>query len=169
MKFDLHYLLSSKYAQWISLALILLFLVLIITECSMLRFSPGTVTPVPETDKTLLVAAKRDSFESILDSSLFGVYVPNDLSESSVKKSMLDVTLVGILFADNINDSQVIIHSAGGVERTYKLGDSIPGDAVIKRIMANGVLVERQGNLESLSLPKNELTFEPVAKPLKEE
>ena len=51
----------------------------------------------------------------------------------------------------------------------YKIGDKIPGGAIIKRIMAGGVLAERNGALESLSLPKNDLTFEPVAKPLQEE
>ncbi|EHL32081.1 type II secretion system protein N [Legionella drancourtii] len=167
MKFDLHYLLSAKYAQWISLALIVLFSALIIIECSALRFSPVSAPAVQE--KNIRVSTKSDSFESILNSSLFGVYVPNDLNESSVKKSMLNVTLVGILFADKMDDSQVIIRSAKGEEKTYRIGDTIPGDAVVKRIMASGVLVERHGALESLSLPKNELTFEPVAAPLKEE
>jgi general secretion pathway protein C len=167
MKFDLHYLLSAKYAQWMSLALIVLFSVLILIECFALRFSSVSV-PITQ-EKSIPVVAKQDSFEFILNSSLFGVYVPNDLNENNVKKSMLNVTLVGILFADKMEDSQVIIRSAKGEEKTYRIGDTIPGEAVVKRIMASGVLVERHGALESLSLPKNELTFEPVAKPLKEE
>lgn len=167
MKFDLHYLLSAKYAQWMSLALIVLFSALFLLECTALRFSPVSLPAVQE--KNIPVTTKQDSFESILNSSLFGVYVPNDLNENSVKKSMLNVTLVGILFADKMDDSQVIIRSAKGEEKTYRIGDTIPGDAVVKRIMASGVLVEHHGTLESLSLPKNELTFEPVAAPLKEE
>jgi general secretion pathway protein C len=168
MKFDLHYLLSAKYAQWISLALIILFSALIIMTCFSLRFSPIRAPIVSESNNTP-VAVQSNSADSILKSSLFGIYVSNDLNENSVKKSMLNVTLVGILFADKIENSQVIIRSANGEEKTYQIGDIIPGDAVIKRIMANGVLVERHGALESLSLPKNELTFEPVAEPLKEE
>lgn len=35
--------------------------------------------------------------------------------------------------------------------------------------MATGILVDRRGTLESLSLPKNELIFEPAAKPLTED
>lgn len=169
MKFDLHYLVSGKYAQWFSLALIIFFSLLIIIECSSLQLSPLSMHTVTETNQNPPKSVKQDAFKSILKASLFGVYVSNDLNENSVKKSMLDVTLVGILFADQMDDSQVIIGAAGGEEKTYRIGDSIPGDAVIKRIMANGVLVEHHGALESLSLPKNELTFEPVAKPLKEE
>lgn len=168
MKIDLHYLVSTKYAQWVSVALVCLFAALILIECSTLHFSPVIVQAMSENDKNKLVVEKQGSVESILQSSLFGVYVPNDLNETSVKKSMLNVTLVGILFADNMHESQVIIGSANGEEKTYRLADTIPGDAVIKRITANGVLVERHGNLESLSLPKNALAFEPVAKPLKE-
>jgi len=169
MKFDLQYFISAKYAQWISLALIVLFSLLIIVECSQLILSPMTVKPLSETDKNLLVKHERDTFDYLLHSSMFGVYLPNDLNETSVKKSMLNVTLAGIMFADTVEDSQVIIRSSSGEEKTYRQGDLIPGGAIIKRIMANGILVERHGTLESLSLPKNKITFEPVAKPLKED
>lgn len=167
MKFDLHALFSAKYAQWIIIAFISLFSILIITEYATLIFSPITIHAAPEATKEMPVIPKQNSFDAILHSSLFGVYVSNNLS--SIKKSMLNVTLVGILLAHKINNSQVIIRSATGEERTYKLGDTIPGGAVIKRIMTSGILVERNGALESLSLPKNELIFEPVAKPLKGE
>ncbi|MCL5271787.1 MAG: general secretion pathway protein GspC [Gammaproteobacteria bacterium] len=169
MKFDIHYLLSARYAKWIIISLISLFSILIIFEYASLFFPSQQSGTRSEMVSDLDGSAKQDSFSSILNTSLFGVYVPNDLNEESVKKSMLDVTLVGILMADKMENSQVIIRSSSGEEKTYKLGDKIPGGASIKRIMAGGVLVERNGNLESLSLPKNDLIFEPVAKPLKEE
>jgi general secretion pathway protein C len=167
MKFDFHYLLLAKYAQWVLMSLIILFSTLILIECSSLRFSG--VSPSSTHEKKSLLFIKEERFDFIQNASLFGVYVPNDLNEKSVKKSMLNVTLVGILLADKANESQVIIRFSNGYEKTYKIGDSIPGEAIIKRIMAHGILVEHQGVLESLSLPKNELTFEPVAKPLNEE
>lgn len=169
MKFDIYCLFSAKYAKWIIIGLISLFSLLIIFEFATLFFPFATPPVVTASDKNLEKTMKPDSFDYILNSSFFGVYVPNDLNEDNVKKSMLDVTLVGILLADKVDDSQVIIRSHGGDEKTYKIGDAIPGGALIKRIMAGGVLVERNGALESLSLPKNDLTFEPVAEPLKEE
>ncbi|MCL9685593.1 type II secretion system protein N [Legionella maioricensis] len=169
MKFDIHYLFSAKYAKWIIISLISLFSLLIIFEYATLFFPFAHPPVLSNSDKSLLIKTRSDSSDYILNSSLFGVYVPNDLNEDNVKKSMLNVTLVGILLGDKTADSQVIIRSAGGEENTYKIGDKIPGGAIIKRIMAGGVLVERNGALESLSLPKNDLTFEPVAKPLQEE
>jgi general secretion pathway protein C len=169
MKFDLFSLYSTKYAQWMSIAFILIFSIFIIAEWCTLIFSSVTKPSLPQTAEEVKVMAKQNSSTALLNSPLFGVYVPNNLNETSVKKSMLNVTVMGILFANKIGDSQVIIRSASGDEKTYKSGDKIPGGAVIKRIMASGILVEREGALESLSLTKSELIFEPVAKPMKGE
>lgn len=169
MKFDFHYLFSSQYAKWIVIGLISLFSLLIVVEYVTLIYP---VANTPTASGTIITPGKKvkeDSSNYILTSSLFGVYVPADLNEGNVKKSMLNVTLVGILFGDVSKESQVIIRAAGGEENTYKIGDKIPGGAVIKRIMAHGILVERNGALESLSFPKNDLIFEPAAEPLKEE
>jgi general secretion pathway protein C len=166
MKFDVSYLLSGKYAQWICIALITLFSVLLISECSTLRFSQRSAVPTPAVE---VVETKKDHFEYIAKASLFGVHISENLNENLVKKTLLDLTLVGVLFVDKIDESQVIISTPNGEEKTYKIGDTLPGGAVLKRITANGVLVLREGNLESLSLPINELTFEPVPEPLREE
>jgi general secretion pathway protein C len=169
MKFDLFSLYSTKYAQWMSIAFILIFSILIIVQWCSLIFSSVTKPSLPQVAEEVQVSTQQNSTNALLNSALFGVYVPNNLSETSVKKSMLNVTVVGILFANNLSDSQVIIRSASGDEKTYRLGDKIPGGALIKRIMASGILVEREGALESLSLTKSELNFEPVAKPMKGE
>ncbi len=104
--------------------------------------------------------------KNALSQSLFGEYVPKSLNDVSIKKSMLNVQVVGILFANDENESQVMLKMTNGDERIFHVGDSLPGQAMIKRITADGVLVERNGVLESLSLPKNELIFAPQALPL---
>lgn len=169
MKYDFHYLLSARYAKWIVISLITLFSSLIILSYTSLFFpNKGAQIPSAVEDK-FLSNRKQATLDFILSSPLFGVYVSNDLNEDNVKKSMLNVTLVGVLLANKKEDSQVIIRTANGEEKTYKIGDKVPGGALIKRIMAGGILVEHNGTLESLSLPKNDLIFEPVAKPLQEE
>lgn len=162
MKFDLYALFSARYAQGVIVALIVILSILITIEYASLFFFPKQ--NIPETVNEMPLVVTENSNDALLHSSLFGVYVTNNLS--SIKKSMLNVSLVGILFSNNINESLVIIRSADGEENTYKLGDTIPGGAIIKRIMSSGILVERNSALESLILPKNELIFEPKAKPL---
>ena len=43
--------------------------------------------------------------------------------------------------------------------KSFGVGDSLPGGGVIKRITPEGILIMREGVIESLSLPKNELFF----------
>lgn len=164
MKIDIHYLFSAKYAKWIIIGLISVFSVLIIITYARLFFI--NIPPVAESKGLTLPQGNQNASNYLLNSALFGVYVSNDLNDDNIKKSRLNVTVVGILLGDKAELSQVIIRAANGEEKSYKIDDTIPGGALVKRIMEGGVLVERDGSLESLSLPKNELMFEPAAKPL---
>ena len=109
---------------------------------------------------------KKDSMNTALKTTLFGEYVPQSIVDADVKKSILRVKVVGIMFANTESLSHVIIRSAGGREQTFGVGDSLPGGGVIKRITSDGVLIWRDGSLESLSLPKSALTFEAPSRPL---
>ena len=109
---------------------------------------------------------KNDAILAGVNTHFFGDYVPKTLSDAGVKQSMLNLKIVGIMFAKNEKDSHVIIMTAAGKEETFKVGESLPGGAIIKRITADGVLIGHNGVLESLSLPKNVLIFEAPAKPL---
>ncbi len=104
--------------------------------------------------------------KKMLDTALFGKYVPVDLNDSDVKQSMLNLKVVGIMLADNARLSQVILHVASGGDLIFRVGDSVPGGAIIKRITADGIFVEHRGVLERLSFPKNELIFEKQSQPL---
>ena len=104
-----------------------------------------------------------------LQAYFFGEFVPKDLTVSNVKRSMLDMDVVGIIFAKDEKDSQVILRTATGEEKPFGVGDSLPGGAVMKRITPEGVLVNSNGELESLSFPKNELIFGKPPIPLNEE
>lgn len=111
-------------------------------------------------------SAKQDLSNAGLTMAFFGDFIPKNLNDAGVKKSMLNLKVVGILFSDNQEGSQVIIRTADGQEQSFKVGDSVPGGAIIKRITNDGVFVLHGGELESLSLPKNQLIFEAPARPL---
>ncbi|WP_278025362.1 type II secretion system protein N [Legionella yabuuchiae] len=110
--------------------------------------------------------AQLPTHQQIPNVSLFGDYVPEHLEGSNIKQSRLNLTMVGVVYSEDEKYSQVIIRSANGQENVYRVGDHLPGGGIIKRITPHGVLVSRNGSLESLSLPKNELIFAPIAKPL---
>lgn len=105
----------------------------------------------------------------LFTNSLFGLYLPENSDDAMIKQSMLDLKVVGILYSKNPKNAQVIIKVAGGTEKSFSVDETLPGDVVIKRILPNSVVVQHNGALESLSLPKNELIFQTPAKPLLEE
>lgn len=95
---------------------------------------------------------------------IFGDYVPKNLDAASVRPSTLNFVVVGVLLAGNEKESQVILQKPSGEEFFFNVGDTLPGGGVIKRITSKGVLVFREGALERLSLPSEELHFEPPPK-----
>ena len=101
---------------------------------------------------------------------LFGEYVPTDLDSANLQKSMLSLTVVGVIYSPNEENSQVFIESETGSGKVYRVGDRLPGGGIIKRITPYGAVIRRNGALESLSLPKDELMLLPQPdKPLVED
>lgn len=102
----------------------------------------------------------QETIKKSLNIDLFGKYISNQLGDVNIRPSILDLTIIGIMFSEDKNNSQVLLRFANGVERIFKIGDTIPGGAKILHISAEGIVVSRDGNLESLNLPKDELIFE---------
>jgi general secretion pathway protein C len=100
--------------------------------------------------------------------ALFGDYVPDNVTAAGVKRSVLHMSVVGILFDVDETKSHVMLELPDHQVKSFGVGDSLPGNAVIKRITPEGILIMRDGVLESLSLPKNELFFSPPAEVLQE-
>ncbi len=88
------------------------------------------------------------------------------LMKQRLKRSMLNLTIVGIIFDKHNKKSYAIIRMASGEEKTFHVGDKLTEDVLIKRITVDGILINRNGMLESLSLPKENLIFEAFPKPL---
>lgn len=165
MKFDFHLLLSEKYLKLILAGGIGILSILILLELSQLHRTPKM--PLSTHSKQPVVSPAQHHFETAVHTALFGTYVPDDIRSSEVQQSLLNVTVAGILLSDKSEKSQVIIRLSDNEEKVFQIGDTIPGNAVIKRITENAVFVEHDGNLESLALPKNDLNFEPAIEPLK--
>lgn len=106
--------------------------------------------------------------QAMLKANLFGDYVPADVGRFPVKQSTINAKVVGILYvADDEKKSEVMLELTGHHVKSFHLEDTIPGDAVIKRITADDILVMHHGTMERLSLPKNEVNFSPPSPILK--
>lgn len=144
--------------------LCLLMLLCICRECYQSLKPPIEVTPKLSASPV----TKPTGINALLRTPLFGDYLPPNIQEGDIQQSMLNVKVVGVLFAPSEADSQVILDLANGKERVFHLGDTIPGDAVIKRITQEQIVVDHKGRLERISLPKEDIQLEEPPGPLVE-
>src|SRR5262245_55419348 len=75
-------------------------------------FQTGQTLPPPASKKIVHVDDTLTKNSPLFTVSIFGEFVPVNLADVEIKQSMLDLEVVGILFAGN-NNSQVIIRAAG--------------------------------------------------------
>lgn len=91
---------------------------------------------------------------------LFGLYMPSNLKDVNIQQSLLDVHVVGIMYSVHEEHSQVLLSAGNGAEKIYRVGDKIPGDAIIKKIEPHSIVILSHGRLERIEFPKNTLKFE---------
>ncbi len=90
---------------------------------------------------------------------LFGSYISNI---ESLPEAQLNITVVGIFYASNPDNSQVLLSSAGAPAKVFKLHQTIPGGAKIKEILQDTIVLEQNGKLQKLRLKVPNLQFAPL-------
>lgn len=165
---ELSFLSLKHYEKAIAMVVVLLFLLLTLFQVYGF-FKPLDTQSLPSHQTAAIEQKPIHAASPAFTTPLFGDYMPVNMTDESIRQSMLDVEIVGILYSTDPGASQVLLRAGGGEEKTYLVGDALPGGAKIKRIGHNGIVVLHNGTLESLSLPKNELRFEEPAKPLLED
>ncbi len=165
MSIDFYSLIQTKYGKWALYGISLLFALLIMFEWyRLLTFKSGINAALKQPAAT--VSKIKNKPQVLKHDVFFGDYVPDNLNISQVRQSMLNLKLAGITYSKNTDKSFAMCQSAQGEEHFYRINDSLPGGAVIKRILPDAVIIEHEGELERLSLPEKELKFEKTAKPL---
>jgi type II secretory pathway component PulC len=107
-------------------------------------------------------ALQAKQLDNIVNQHLFG----EGLSANAIKQTHLQISLVGILMSSNPKKSQAIMATPDGKQTVYQIGATLPGGAILKSIQTDRILLERNNQLEALSLPRNMLHFEPASKGL---
>lgn len=110
--------------------------------------------------------ADKPVYHDVYKAHLFGEYIPENVDAGGVRESDLNLTVVGILFAEDEKSSRVMFELPGQQVKTFGVGDTLPGGAVIKRITQDGILLMRRGVVERLTLPKNEIPMAPIPEAL---
>lgn len=115
---------------------------------------PPKVAPVPVSQpsrtQTVDVAA-------ITSAHLFGeapIQARTAQDGANAPQSSLPLVLVGIIAADDPQDGLAILGPNAAAAKVYAVGDNIPGGAKLHQVLADRVVIDRNGVLESLMLPR---------------
>ncbi|MHB1239662.1 MAG: type II secretion system protein GspC [Gammaproteobacteria bacterium] len=89
---------------------------------------------------------------------LFGVALPNQARANAVNapETTLQLVLQGVLAATDAQAARAIISAPNVDQKPYRVGDLLPGNAILKEIYPDRVLLERNGHYETLRLPQDQ-------------
>ncbi len=100
-------------------------------------------------------SARRVDAGRVASQHLFGQFAPQAVS-GDAPDTTLALTLHGIVAGKRAQDSRALI-VVNGDEEPYAVGAQLPGGAVIRAIYPDRVMLERDGRVEALRLPKADL------------
>src|SRR4029077_4171840 len=101
---------------------------------------------------------------AIADAHLFGFTNIQTAQQDTpnLPQSNLPLVLVGIIAADDPESGLAILGENAAAAKVYAVGDNVPGGAKLHQVLADRVVIDRNGVLESLMLPR---TLQPGAAP----
>ncbi len=122
---------------------------------------PAPSTPVPGLNVSPTSSApshQRADPAQLANLHLFGQAAPdNTESVANAPDTRLDLTLRGVLAADDEGAARAIIANPGGDEQVYTVGAATPGNATLKQIFLDRVILFSNGRNETLRLPKDDV------------
>lgn len=95
---------------------------------------------------------------TVTDLHLFGIAAKQPVVQEApieAKKTGLNLTLRGVFAADNPAQAMAIIADARGKEKVYRVNETIFSGVTLYAVYPDRVILERSGNFESLSLPRD--------------
>ena len=107
----------------------------------------------------------------VLKANLFG-RAPSDQDAGATAlqptaKTRLPLTLQGVFVAKRPSDSAAIIARKGNAGRLYAIGDELPGNATLRAVQAEQVILLRAGVHETLTFPETKPFRRVGARPAK--
>ncbi|MFO1427125.1 MAG: type II secretion system protein GspC [Steroidobacteraceae bacterium] len=110
-------------------------------------YSPPALNPAARTVDLLALA----------NAHLFGQAASTAGDGASAPQTSLPLVLAGVLAADDPDKGYAIVGESAAAARLHAVGASLPGGARLHAVYPDRIVIDRGGNLESLTLPKQPL------------
>ncbi len=114
-------------------------------------------TPVPVFESVTRSVSRGVGFEKQISQwHLFGnVEVKVAAPESAdLPETNLKLTLRGVIASSEPSEARAIVADPSGKENFYKIDDKLPGNAVLKEVHGDRIVIQRGVRYETLKLPK---------------
>jgi general secretion pathway protein C len=113
----------------------------------------------PKVPPAALVQSHTQSVNvaAIVEAHLFGLQPAAALpaqTDQNAPQSSLPLVLVGIIAADDPQNGLAILGENAAGAKVYAVGDNVPGGAKLHSVYGDRVVIDRNGKLESLMLPR---------------
>lgn len=121
---------------------------------------PETPSPIARKDPLL-------TSREIATRHLFGTPPPDDApaADQPIPETQLNLLLRGVAASSNTAAAFAIVADPAGKEEFYRVGDQLPGGAVLKEVHPQHIVLSRGDRFETLRLPQQPLQMNAPAQP----
>ncbi|HEY0766580.1 MAG TPA: type II secretion system protein GspC [Steroidobacteraceae bacterium] len=91
---------------------------------------------------------------AITNAHLFGAAPALKLDGANAPQTSMPLVLTGIIAGNDPQNGLAILGQSAQTTKVYAVGDSVPGGAKLHSVYSDRVVIDRGGQLESLSLPR---------------
>lgn len=152
----------SHIPFWLNVIFIVL-LAKLAASFTWLIFTPATEYKVVES-QPIERSRSNSRLSTVSNLHLFGMAQgKSTVNTTNITKTKLRLALKGVFASTNpLRAFAIIAPSANAQGRTFKVGERLPSGAVLHEVRATEVILNRNGRLESLALPKKILENIPI-------
>ncbi|WP_336368255.1 type II secretion system protein N [Marinobacter sp. C2H3] len=157
-------MLSTSHRLPPLLALLAGLLMIAITGLQGYRFWQSVSAPSPGAPASAEPVSKRQAPPSVnlADLTLFGqpgqAGGETSVNTENLPETNLKLFLRGVMAASGDFPGSALVEDAQGKTDVFLVGDTLPGNATLKSVFANRIIIERSGKLENLYFPDTDDT-----------
>jgi|HubBroStandDraft_1064217.scaffolds.fasta_scaffold00863_7 general secretion pathway protein C len=137
---------GPRIATWILAVALAVQAALIVTDLGGAGRAPRSQTVLSRRTHVTDIAA-------ITNAHLFGAAPPPKQDDANAPQTSMPLVLTGIIAANDPKNGLAILGPSAQTAKVYAVGDNVPGGAKVHSVYVERVVIERNGQLESLVLP----------------
>jgi general secretion pathway protein C len=138
---------GPRIATWILAVALAVQAALIVTDL-------GGAGRAPRTQPVAARAPHVTDVAAITNAHLFGAAPAPKSDDANAPQTSMPLVLTGIIAGNDPKNGLAILGASAQTAKVYAVGDSVPGGAKLHSVYVERVVIERNGQLESLTLPR---------------